>query len=873
MLVPKTVKKTPLMEQYDSIKKDHSDKLLFFRMGDFYELFNEDAEVASKVLGITLTKRGKDENAAPLAGIPYHALEQYLPKVIRAGHKAAICEQIEDPALAQGIVKRAVTRIITPGTLIEENLLDGKSNNYICSIFQNKDTFGVSIADLSTGEFGFEVFSFKEAINFISRIWPAECILCSEENQSSNLYKAIQENTTALINFHPAWSFDFNTANQQLLDHFGVSTLEGFGFLSKEVEAGIQSCGGLMSYLLDTQKTSIDQISRIKRMSQNNHLLIDRITQKNLELIRPLHNDGIALVDVIDDTITSMGARLFRRWLTEPLTDIDSIEKRHHVVQELFDESGTLVNLRKKLKLILDIERILTRVCAKRVGPRELISLKNSLSELPEIKSLLINSKVDLLQKIIQNFDKFNDVVELITKTLKEDPPIKLSDGGFIADGIHDELDELRNISMNGKETIANMQKELSEELGIAKLKVGYNRVFGYYFEVSKLHIDKIPDTFIRKQTLTNAERFISPELKEYESKVLGAQEKIIKIEQRLYEELLNELIKQVIRIQLLAEDISQLDVFSSFASTALNNDYHCPQINLGLDLIIKDGRHPVVEHLLQHGKFVSNDLLMKYNEDQIMLITGPNMAGKSTYIRQIAIISIMAQMGSFVPAASVSLGIIDKIFTRVGASDDLSKGHSTFMVEMTETANILNNATNKSLVILDEVGRGTSTFDGVSLAWAITEYLHTNEKVAARTIFATHYHELLEMETLFERVTNYNVSVKEWKGDIIFQHKIVKGGSDKSYGIHVAKLAGLPKPVINRAQDILKKLEKLNFDINGETRKLENVLPDYQLTMFSESEEKLCNTIKELDINSLTPLDALIKLKELQKIADDTAM
>jgi DNA mismatch repair protein MutS len=862
-------KKTPLMMQYDKIKAAHQDKLLFYRMGDFYELFNEDAEIASKVLGITLTARNKSEDASPLAGIPYHALEQYLPKVIKAGYKVAICEQIEDPALAKGLVKRGVTRIITPGTLIEENLLNSKNNNYIISVMQQQNLVGVCAADISTGEYFFDELELKDALNFISRLWPAECILAEEERSNTTFIAAIKNACTGAINFHAGWAFDGDAAQKTLYEQFNVSTLEGFGI--SEISAGVSAAGGLLHYLMETQKDAIKQITKIRRLSQNKYLLIDKTTQKNLELVRPMQTDGVALIDVIDETQTNMGGRMIRRWLLEPLMDILEIEKRQNAVAELINNSSQLFSVQAELKKILDIERILSRICAKRIMPREINALKNSLLVLPNIKAKLNDAESILIKNSIQYFDQFQGLVKLISDTLKEDPPANLSEGGFVNDSFHGELDELRNISTNGKDYIASLQQKHAEELGIPKLKVGYNRVFGYYFEVSHLHSDKIPNTFIRKQTLANAERFISPELKEYETKVLGAEEKIIKIENEIYQNLLDQIILQVMNIQLLADDISCLDVLCSFASLSKQKKYCRPELNNSLDLIIKEGRHPVIESLLEAGVFVPNDLLLRYFEDQILIITGPNMSGKSTFIRQIAILVIMTQMGCFVPANSASIGVVDKIFTRVGASDDLSKGHSTFMVEMTETANILNNASNRSLVILDEVGRGTSTFDGVSLAWSITEFLHNTPAVAARTIFATHYHELLEMEALFPRVTNYNVSVKEWKGDIIFQHKIVKGGSDKSYGIHVAKLAGLPPTVLKRAKEILAKLEKLNFDIQStDTPKVKKALPGFQLTFFSETEEKMTQLIQELNVNEMTPLDALIKIKELQKIANE---
>ena len=858
------------MQQYEKIKAQNQDKLLFYRMGDFYELFNEDAEIASRILGITLTARGKSEDAAPLAGIPYHALDQYLPKVIKAGYKAAICEQIEDPKLAQGIVKRAVTRIITPGTLIEDNLLNSKTNNYIIGVYEREKIVGVCAADISTGEFFFDEMELKDAMNFISRLWPAECILSEEERIKNTLSCAVQSACSGVINYHSGWTFDADSASKILFEQFSVSTLNGFGI--REISAGVIAAGGLLHYLKETQREAIKQITRIRRLHQNKFLLIDNTTQKNLELVRPMHADGVALIDVIDNTQSNMGGRLLRRWLLEPLMDISIIEKRQDAVAELMGKTSVLYALQAELKKILDIERILSRICARRVLPREINALKNSLLILPEAKIIVDSYSSVFIKKSTKYFDQFNELILTISNTLKEDSPANLADGGFINDNINAELDELRSISTNGQDYIAGLQLKHAKELGIPKLKVGYNRVFGYYFEVSNLNADKIPNTFIRKQTLATAERFISPELKEYEAKVLGAKEKILKIENQLYQNLLDIIIQQVMKIQLLADDISELDVLSSFASIAIKKNFCRPELNSSLDLMIKDGRHPVIEHLLDAGIFVPNDLLMKYVDDQIILITGPNMAGKSTYIRQIAILVIMAQMGCFVPATSASIGLVDKIFTRVGASDDLSKGHSTFMVEMTETANILNNATNRSLVILDEVGRGTSTFDGVSLAWSITEFLHNTPAVAARTIFATHYHELLEMESLFPRITNYNVTVKEWKGDIIFQHKILKGGSDKSYGIHVAKLAGLPAVVLKRAKEILVKLEKLNFDIqSSEIPRVKNILPGFQLTLFSEAENIIVKAIADININEMTPLDALIKIKELQKLAKDT--
>ncbi len=863
------ITETPMMRQYNEIKRQHKDALLFFRMGDFYELFFEDAKVASKVLGITLTSRSKGDGAVPMAGVPHHAVESYIRRLIKAGYKVAICDQLQNPDEAKGVVDRGVTRIITPGTVTEDALLEDKSNNYLMAILETNTLLGLSWMDLSTGRFEVEDIRKERLLDEFARLNPSE-LLMPEETVRNNtaLIERIQAEYHGMITSRPDWEFSKDSAYRVLLEHFGTSSLEGFG--CEEVGPAIGAAGAVIQYLKETQKTSLKHIVKIQKYQTDNRVLIDKSTQQSLELtqtMRTYEREG-SLLSVIDQTKTPMGARLMREHIISPLRVPSKIRYRQLGVYELFEKSELRREIRNLLNNVYDIERISTKISCGRANARDLVSLKQSLSKLPALKERLSFFMSDILISIEQQLDTLEEAQSLINTAIVPEPPHTIKDGGIIREGYDATLDELRYISKNGKSWIANFEAEEIARTGINSLKVGYNKVFGYYIEVTNTHKDNIPPIYIRKQTLKNAERFITPELKDYEAKVLTADERAKDLEYDLFLQIREQVGTFTSRIQRTSEEIALIDVLSTLATVAEENRYIMPEITDGLELKIVDGRHPVLDRKLAGESFVPNDINLDGNRDNIMIITGPNMAGKSTYIRQVAILVLMAQMGSFIPAKEAVIGVVDRIFTRVGASDELSRGQSTFMVEMNETANILNNATERSLIILDEVGRGTSTFDGVSIAWAITEYIH--QHVRARTLFATHYHELTELALLFPEIKNYNIAVREWGDEIIFLRKIVEGGTDKSYGIHVARLAGIPKEVIQRARVILNNLEAATLDVNGKPKFAPmktgqgKKLPT-QLKLFVSKQDMIIEEIRKIDVSKISPLEALNKLDEFK--------
>ncbi|MFH1563020.1 MAG: DNA mismatch repair protein MutS [Nitrospirota bacterium] len=868
---------TPMMRQYLQIKQKLKDTILFFRLGDFYEMFFDDAKIASKILGITLTSRGTNKgDKVPLAGIPYHAAESYISRLIKAGKKVAICEQVEDPKLAKGIVKREIVRTITPGTVLSPALLEDKIHNYLAAINKNGHKIGFSFIDPSTGEFKVtELSALTELLTELTRITPKECLIpnsLQEDEFVTKLQVHLGANEIT-ITFQDDWIFNHATGLNTLCELFGTSSLEGFG--CENLHLGITASGAIIHYLKETQKSALTYINRLVSYSTSDFMILDAATLRNLELtktIRSSEKTG-SLIWVLDKTATAMGGRLLRNWIYQPLINVEKIIYRQQGVAELVDSTTTRNDIAQTLKNIHDIERLISRLDTGLANARDLVALKESLKMVPEIKGKLNSLNSNIIKDLETDLEDLKDITELIEKVIVDSPPLSLRDGGLIKEGYFQELDELRALSKDVKSWIARLARDEIKRTKINSLKVGYNKVFGYYIEVTNPNLHLVPQDYIRKQTLTNAERFITPELKEWETKILNAQDKIVEIEYEIFLKVRLQIIEEVRRIQKVANAIALLDVLLSLAQTAVENDYVLPKVNDSQGIFIKDGRHPVVEKLLSGERFVPNDTLVDAKTEQILIITGPNMAGKSTYIRQVALIVLMAQIGSFIPATEATIGIVDRIFTRVGASDELAKGQSTFMVEMVETANILNNATPKSLLILDEVGRGTSTFDGVSIAWAVAEYLHNNPQVQARTLFATHYHELTELEFSLERVKNYNIAVKEWNDKIIFLRKIVKGGTDRSYGIHVAQLAGLPQEVITRATEILSSLEMSGIAEEGKptlsTIKPHDIPKSIQLTLFEPESHRVVNELKEIDLNKMSPLEALNKLNEFKKMVE----
>ncbi|MFA5188385.1 MAG: DNA mismatch repair protein MutS [Patescibacteria group bacterium] len=791
-----------MLKQYRAIKEKHQDCILFFRLGDFYEMFGPDALEASKILNITLTARNKGTvNETPMCGIPYHAADGYIAKLTRAGKKVAICEQMTDPNLP-GLVERSVIRIITPGTTLDNNILENKRNNYLVSLFNKDNKWGIAFVDLTTGEFKLsELNKLDDLINELNRILPSEIIITPDLNENLNL-KTKLEQISNLNLFYPAL---FHPATETLLEHFKVKSLQSFGV--EKYLTGIEAAGNLINYLKDTQKTSLEHINKLSLYNLSDYMILDEATIRNLELLYTFQffEEKGSLISILDQTQTGMGGRLLRNWLLHPLINLDKVQQRLDAVEEFYRNLDLRENLKGEFKNISDIERLIGRLGCKRANARDLVNLKNSLMLMPQIRSIINNCDSKLLKLCHKNLDEHQEVVDLIQKSIAEDPPLLITEGEMIADGYNAELDELRKISRSGKDWLKDLQTKEIQRSGISSLKVKFNKIFGYYIEVSNSNLAQVPVDYTRKQTLVNAERFVTPELKEYEQKVLGAEEKIIELEQRLFWEIRNEVAKYFEAIQNTAYIIAQLDVLLNFANIALLNNYSKPELNDGEAIEIKNGRHPVIEKL-QTDSYVPNDGLFNHTDHQLILLTGPNMSGKSSYLRQTALIILLAQIGSYVPCQSAKIGLTDRIFTRVGASDNLIRGQSTFMVEMQEAANILNNATSKSFIVLDELGRGTSTFDGVSIAWAIVEYIYKNIK--AKTLFATHYHELIDLVDKLDKAKNYSVSVKETETGVIFLRKIIPGGIDRSYGIEVAKLAGLPKPLTDRAYEILAELE-----------------------------------------------------------------
>jgi len=856
-------KESPLMKQYNGIKTKYPDALLLFRVGDFYETFGADAVKAAGILGIVLTHRNNGGDRTELAGFPHHSLNTYLPKLVKAGERVAICDQLEDPKLTKTIVKRGVTELITPGVAFNDDILNAKSNNFLAALHKTPKGFGVAFLDVSTGEFlcaqGSEEYIDKLLQNFS----PSEVLVSKPERNN------IQ------ASFGPSWHYFYMEdwvfqeayALETLTQHFNTKTLAGFGV--DHLQLGIVAAGVALHYLNETRHNKLGHINRLNRIAEDAYVWMDRFTIKNLELFQSAAPDGVSLLEVIDKTTTPMGGRLLKRWLAFPLKELSAIQARHAIVAQLQAQEELHTQFVSGLKGIGDLERLISKIATAKISPREMVQLKNTLLALAPIKSLAVHSNQKALQDLGAGIDPLADFVTQIKATLAEEAPVVIGKGTTIASGFHQDLDELRGLAASGKKYLDQMLERETARTGISSLKIDANNVFGYYIEVRNTHKDKVPAEWIRKQTLVNAERYITEELKEYEAKILGAQDKMLSLEQELFEALVGSAQQHILTVQKNAHEIAQLDCLCGFTSLANQNKYCQPLLDMGTCLDLKAARHPVIEKQLPvEDIYVANDLFLDREKQQIIMITGPNMSGKSALLRQTALVVLLAQMGSFVPAASAHIGMVDKIFTRVGASDNISQGASTFMVEMNETASILNNLSERSLVLLDEIGRGTSTYDGISIAWAITEYLHQHP-TKAKTLFATHYHELNEMSISFERIKNYNVAVKELKDSVIFIRTLTPGGSAHSFGIHVAKMAGMPKEVLTRANSILKKLEK-SHSSEQLTGKLKDIPSDMQLSIFKLDDpvlESIRDEILDLDINALTPVAALLKLEEIKKL------
>ena len=871
---------TPMMKQYMQTKEEYKDCILFYRLGDFYEMFFDDALTASKELEITLT--GKNcglEERAPMCGIPYHAVDSYLNRLVSKGYKVAICEQVEDPKTAKGIVKREVIRVVTPGTNLDTQGLDETKNNYIMCIVYMADRYGLSVADVTTGEYLVtELDSQTKLMDELYKFMPSE-IVCNEAFYMSGLDLDDLKNRLHMAIYSlEAWYFDDALCRETLQEHFKVASLEGIGL--SDYECGMIASGALLKYLEETQKNSLSHMSRLTRYATGNYMVLDSATRRNLELVETLREKQKrgSLLWVLDKTKTAMGARTLRKYVEQPLIDKKSIVKRLDAVAELKDNAICREEIREYLNPVYDLERLVGKITYQSANPRDLIAFQSSLSMLPSVKCILKDMESDLLKEIYEELDPLKELCDLVGRAIQEEPPLAMKEGGIIKDGYNEEVDRLRKAKSEGKNWLADLETKEREKTGIKNLRIRYNKVFGYYLEVTNSFKDLVPDYYTRKQTLANAERYIIPELKELEDTILGAEDKLCALEYELYCEVRNTIAAELTRIQRTAKAVAKLDVIASLALVAERNNYVRPKINEKGVIDIRDGRHPVVEKMIPNDMFIANDTYLDDKKQRISIITGPNMAGKSTYMRQAALIVLMAQLGSFVPASSANIGLVDRIFTRVGASDDLASGQSTFMVEMNEVANILRNATSKSLLILDEIGRGTSTFDGLSIAWAVVEYISNSKLLGAKTLFATHYHELTELEGKISNVNNYCIAVKEKGDDIVFLRKIVKGGADKSYGIQVAKLAGVPDPVINRAKEIVEEL--VTADITGKVKdiavqgsetkkKTQKKLDEVDLTQFSlfdtVKDDDVLNELKELDISHMTPMDAMNKLYQLQ--------
>ena len=859
---------TPLMKQYNVVKAKHPDAILLFRVGDFYETFGEDAIRASGILGITLTRRANGAASyVELAGFPYHALDTYLPKLVRAGARVAICEQLEDPKMTKNIVKRGITELVTPGVAFSDNILENRENNFLASVHFDKKMAGVAFLDISTGEFLTAEGSFEYVDKLLNSLQPKEVLFQKGKGTDftalfgGKFYTFSQDD----------WVYTEDAANDRLMRHFETKSLKGFGV--QELSYGIIASGAILHYLDLTQHHQIKHIVNLSRIEEDKYVWLDRFTIRNLELFSSINEGARTLVQVIDKTISPMGARLLKRWIALPLKEIAAINNRQTVVECFVNDLNLKENLEEHIRQVGDLERIISKVAVIRINPREVVQLKNALQAIAPIKEICSRTDNSNLKRFAEQLNPCESIRVRIEKEIHPDPPTLVNKGHVIASGVNAELDELRTLAFSGKDYLVQMQEREAERTGISSLKIAFNNVFGYYIEVRNTHKDKVPQEWIRKQTLVGAERYITEELKEYESKILGAEEKILSIEMRLFNELVVALAEYIQAIQLNAAIVGQIDCLLSFASAAIEYKYFRPEINDSKDIIIKGGRHPVIEHQLPLGEsYISNDVTLNQDDQQIIIITGPNMAGKSALLRQTALIVLMAQVGSFVPAEAAQIGYVDKIFTRVGASDNISLGESTFMVEMNEAASILNNISDRSLILLDELGRGTSTYDGISIAWSIVEYIHEHPRAKAKTMFATHYHELNEMEKSFGRVKNFNVTVKEVGNKVIFLRKLVPGGSNHSFGIHVARMAGMPPSVIRRADEILVQLEDthrkegLSKPLEGMAEKREG----FQMSIFQLDDpvlKQIRDEIKNLDINELTPLEALNKLNDIKKI------
>jgi DNA mismatch repair protein MutS len=867
-----TVSETPLMKQYNAIKAKHPQALLLFRVGDFYETFGEDAVETARVLGIVLTSRRNGSSDIELAGFPHHSLETYLPKLVRAGKRVAICDQLEDPKLTKSIVKRGVTELVTPGVSFNDNVLEQKKNNFLCAIHFNQDQSGIAFLDISTGEFFIAEGNMLYLDKLIQGFQPSEIIY--QKNAQKHFENLGRPNVHAFR--LEDWVFTSDFAYEALNKHFGTKSLKGFGV--DELKNGIIAGGAILHYLGETHHDKLSHITQVGRIEEEKYVWLDRFTIRNLELIHSQHENATTLIDILDQTLTPMGGRMMKRWTVLPLKDLKAINQRLFAVQELKENTEASLNVADKLKLVGDLERLISKTAVGKINPKEAMQLLRTLRQIEPIKSELKFAKSELLQNINNKLNACQDLMDRISTTLHDDPAVQIGKGKVIADGYHQELDELRAIAYSGKDYLEDMQKRESELTGIVSLKINYNNVFGYYIEVRNTHKDKVPEHWVRKQTLVSAERYITEELKEYEGKILGAEDKIHVLESKIYQDLISFMSDFTTDIQTNSNLLGQLDCLLSFATVAQRNNYALPKMNEGLAINIKNGRHPVIEKQLKQGEqFIPNDVYLDDKEQQIIMITGPNMSGKSAILRQTALICLMAQMGCFVPAESAECGVLDKIFTRVGASDNISSGESTFMVEMNETSSILNNLSDRSLILLDEIGRGTSTYDGISIAWAIAEFLHEHPKSKAKTLFATHYHELNEMSKQFPRIKNFNVQVKEIGQKILFLRKLIEGGSEHSFGIHVAQLAGMPNAVVQRASKILEKLEE-SQKMNGEGKKVmkkEEVKEvmnskDMQLSFFQLNDpvlEQIREELVSIDINVLTPVEALMKLNEIKKL------
>ncbi len=869
---------TPMMQHYLKTHEEYKDCILFYRLGDFYEMFFDDAKVVSKELELTLTgKSCGAEERAPMCGIPYHAAETYLTRLVKKGHKVAICEQVEDPKLAKGMVKREVTRVVTPGTTLNAQALDETKNNYIMCIAYIGDHYGISSADITTGDYYVtEVDSERKLLDEVNKYQPTE-IICNEAFYISGIDIDDMKNRMGIVIYSlDAWYFSDETAQMTLKDHFKVRDLEGLGLA--DYDSGVVAAGALLKYLYETQKTTLSNLVAIHPYTTGKFMIIDSSTRRNLELVETLREKQKrgSLLWVLDKTRTAMGARTLRSFVEQPLIERTEIEERYDAIDEFNTNAITREEIREYLNPVYDLERLITRVTYQTANPRDLIAFRNSIHMLPPIKTLMSDFQSPLLKRLYEQLDTLDELYELIERSITEEPPLTLHDGGILKEGYNEEVDRLRKAKTDGKSWLADLEAKEREKTGIKNLKIKYNKVFGYYLEVTNSFKDMVPDYFTRKQTLANAERFITPELKELEDVILGAEDKLIVLEYELFREVRQKVADEVVRIQKTAKAVAQIDVFASLATVAEQNNYCRPKLNEKGLIDIKDGRHPVVERMIQNEMFVANDTYLDNGSNRVSIITGPNMAGKSTYMRQSALIVLMAQIGSFVPAKSAKIGIVDRIFTRVGASDDLASGQSTFMVEMSEVANILRNATSNSLLILDEIGRGTSTFDGLSIAWAVVEHISNPRLLGAKTLFATHYHELTELEGKLNSVNNYCIAVKEKGDDIVFLRKIVKGGADKSYGIQVAKLAGVPDNVIERAKEIVEELSNnditeivQNISAEGSSKRSKPKLDEVDLEQISlldtMDNDTILNELKELDLGQMTPIEAMNKLYELQ--------